>query len=163
MAKIDKRIRAGDRVRIVNPSFVVRVGYPKAVSDYHRQAKEQFGTHITEMLKPFYRAYDVNDRFYRRFLNDMAYLLARKDRFGGCTRQLHLEMREEFRGHIMHVQEMRTVATGEYYAPSGYGEDQWPGGLSNRKVHRLATVPVWRPFSSKMLEIEVINLEKVVD
>jgi mannose-6-phosphate isomerase class I len=53
MKKSDNIIRVGDTVKIVNPQFFVRVGYPKSVSEETEIVFEKHRIEIEEFLKKF--------------------------------------------------------------------------------------------------------------
>lgn len=156
-------IRVDDRVRIIRPVVVVRVGYPKAVSDYRNQAEKVFG--------PLLDANDFGGRIREKVLREVAYGLARQDGFGGRQRTLHTKEIPDILGQEFCVTGIRTVKTGTYYPPTGgrggYYGDEWdyePGGLSDEKTHRLVTgwyAPVFRRLMDPDIEIAVENLEKI--
>ena len=156
-------IRVDDRVRIIRPVVVVRVGYPKTVSDYLPEAEKKFRALLhTEGLR---------GRVIEKVLREIAYGLAKADGFGGRQRTLHIKEIPDILGQEFRVMGIRTVKTGIYYPPahgrSGwYGEeyDYEPGGLSDEKTHRLVTgwhPPVFRRMMDPDIEIAVENLEKI--
>lgn len=154
-------IRENDRVRIVVPKIVTRVGYPKAVKDYLAQAEERYGAQLRKDI--------THEWAVGKVLQQIAYGLAKTDGFGGRERSLHLEEKPELLGQEFTVSGIRTVQTGTYYPPSG-GYDAYngdydyePGGLMNMKAHRLATgfsIGYLR-FSDSLPEIPVAHLEKI--
>jgi hypothetical protein len=129
-------IRVGDRVKIVVPSIMLRVGYPKTVGDYEQAAKEAYGAQLWR---------DMSGRCAELAIRQIAYGLAKKDGFGGRARTMHLREVPELLGREFTVHSMRTVQTGTYYKPrsSGDGEDWEPGGLDDRQDHRLASGWGW--------------------
>lgn len=132
MSKI-KPIREGDRVRIVTPRVVVRVGYPKTVDDYVEAARRKYGDLLVE---------DMNKRCVDKALQQIAYGFAKADGFGGRERSLHCEDVPELAGQVFTVDGVRMVQTGTYYPPHAWvshcGEhDYEPGGLENMKARRL--------------------------
>lgn len=159
MGKRPNIIREGDRARIIVPKVVVRVGYPKAVSDYLETAKAKFGAALLE---------EIGERVTDQVLQKIAYGLALADGFGGRERSLHLKDVPDLLGQEFTVGRIRTVQTGTYYPPRGgydyYGDyDHEPGGLENMKARRLATgfmVANCTYLVSKS-EIPVEHLEKV--
>lgn len=157
MKKNPKLIREGDRVRIIIPKVVTRVGYPKAVKDYLDEAEKRYG----KLLR-----IDMSDWCAGKVLHQIAYGLAKADGFGGRERSLHLEDAPNILGQEFTVSGVRTVQTGRYYPPSGstsyYGEyDYEPGGLADMKARRLVTGFGWVQFTSDRLEIPVEHLEKL--
>jgi hypothetical protein len=171
--------RPGDRVRIVNPIVVIRCGYPKSVKDYVETAKLKNKDALDALLKPYY---PLHHTIRSKIENDLAYLEARGDKFGGRQRTLHTEVVESLRGTEGWVEKVRTVLTGTYYPPRRgsdyYGEDDEPGGLAHSVPHRLASLGTFAwlpqakptPLRAKLtplraalvaVEIEVCNLEKL--
>lgn len=128
-------IRLCDRVRVVIPKVVVRVGYPKAVVDYLEIARTKYGAQLR---------HDMGDHLVERALHQIAYGLAKTDGFGGNERSLHMKDCPELLGHEFNVSGIRTVLTGTYYPPYEHRDmsglpDYEPGGLTDRKAHRLVT------------------------
>lgn len=171
--------REGDAVRIINPEFVTRVGYPKSLDDYREEAGRRFGSDIVKIFTAIgARAYqssrgwrDANNLFeleptraFRRILSEFAHEMAKVDGFGGRERKLHTIRIPELQGQACNISRLRTVRTGMYYGPSGNGEDWEPGGLDDGETHRLAELifmPVPERFRSmeNRLEISTKNLE----
>lgn len=164
--------RLDDRVRIVTPTFVTRVGYPKAVSDYLPEVEEKFRPALLKLLEYDNEPTGKAGRALMKVYQELAYLLATEDGFGGKERSLHTVELPELVGQEFNVSAVKTVMTGTYYPPSGWysweGEyDFEPGGLSECKAHRLvqgfAQFGVWRrPENCPELWIEARCLEKVV-
>ena len=155
MKKNPNLIRENDRVRIVVPKIVTRVGYPKSVKDYVKVAEEKYGAQLRKDIK-------------WEWAVEIAYGLAKTDGFGGRERSLHFEEKPEILGQEFTVSGIRTVQTGTYYPPHSsqtyYGEyDYEPGGLANMKAHRLATGfgVFWHLYDGSRMEIPVAHLEKV--
>lgn len=160
MKKNPNIIRLNDRVRIVIPKVVVRVGYPKTVKDYLEAAEGKYGQQLR---------YDMGDFLAEKALRQIAYGLAKTDGFGGRERSLHMEDKPELLGQEFNVSGVRMVQTGTYYPPSGYtsyyGEyDYEPGGLADMKARRLVTgfSMGYLRVSDSLPEIPVEHLEKVV-
>lgn len=186
--QVDERIRAGDFVRVEVPKFVVRVGYPKSVQDYERELAEDpvYQRAISDLLvlttSDDQVWHDQGGRKHRsryRIEQEIAYLRAKRDGFGGPERSIHWVEYPEHQGMECTVEELRTVHTGRYYPPSGgrssagmFGEDEdWyePGGLSDMKRHRLARVNLYAPTAPlifrdndhRTLELPVYHLHKL--
>jgi len=170
------RVRVGDRVRVVDPHFVLRVGYPRSVRDYYAQVEQEQGAMLDALLKQY--GWKGVEKLYgasplsklagfpepeehprlvaarKMILHQLAYLRAVKDHFGGRQRSLHFVYAPKAAGHESTVASLRTVATGRYFPPSGGktydGDYDWePGGLSDQQAHRLATLdgyPLTQPW-----------------
>lgn len=175
-----KAIREGDVVRVIRPVFVTRVGYPKTVKDYLTNdvmlAAENF---IREFDPKIHRAHghlldstvDMN-RSAAAIAREIAYVLAKKDGFGGRERKLFIKKFPSAKGQEFYVDGVRTVKTGTYFPPSSsrdweHGYTEWEsGGLDDMQTHRLlrvstpvGLVELW-PFGINF-EIERKNVEFV--
>ncbi len=165
--------RVGDTVRVVVPSFVRRVGYPKSVADYlpavqeHAKALDAlFATLAPKKPRP-------GEHLRKGVEYELAHVLARQDRFGGTTRSIHLVDVPEYAGRVCRVVEMRTAMTGEYERGGGVGEDYEPNALANRKARRIAMLDIFLPAASgfaevtkgmgELLSIPIEHLEKVTE
>lgn len=133
MKKDPKIIRVGDTVIIKIPKSVKRVGYPKSKSDYTELAKL-----YVELSDFKYAHFKVKEKLVDAF----SYALLHRDHFGGAQRQIFFETRPSLEGQEAVVEKLRTVMTGVYFPPTGSGEDWEPGGLSQMKAHRLATLDI---------------------
>lgn len=161
-------IRAGDRVRVVDPRWVLRVGYPKTAADYlaatcerHEAAlREIYGYKATRPTLaatlavdfPGYKPPSAEERVskmpppLRRALWDLAYLACERDGFGGKERRVHLSApMPDWEGAEFEVASVRSAMEGDYFPPY-YGRNYWgesdnePGGLTNPRVRRLASM-----------------------
>jgi hypothetical protein len=167
MAKRPDIIREDDRVRVLVPRFVTRVGYPKQPSDYLDAARAKYGGQLAALLKDFHTA--KRDHIHARIEDDLAYLMAQADKFGGRERSLHWLELPDLKGVEMNVGRIITRTTGTYYSPSysrSYdGDDYEPGGLADMKRHRLAGVSSLGCFSKLnvpgQLWAPVEHLEKI--
>lgn len=172
--------RAEDVVRIVNPLFVTRVGYPwdkeyvkkNVITDDQRKA-------LTEMLekfhlRPSYFGFEGKgyfDNAFEKILDEMAYWVMKTQGFGGRERTIHTELREDCRGKLAKIISKRVVKTGEYFPSTSYydynGETEYePGGLRKEKTHVLLNLDIfsddgmWAMISSTdKMEIEECHVE----
>ena len=173
--------REGDFVRVVNPRFVTRVGYPKSVADYlptvykhdydvkvlllKMQNKEATALMLRTERGPGYKP--------TRLEWELAYFLAVKDKFGGNERSLHWNEYPEMAGKETRVLEVRSAMTGVRYAgcrgSTMFDDDHEPPALEDRKVHRIATLDLYRnlfdgttiTMATDRLRTTVDNLEQV--
>ncbi len=165
--------RIGDRVRIIEPRFVERVGYPlvwpmlmdefKAKLSQCRDAMRFLidGVPSEEALKFSLRACDEADAADKEFLKGLCMAAVRMRGFGGNERALHYYADgpyEHMRNCELTVTAKRVCKTGTRFAGhSSYsyeGEyDYENGGLSDEKTHTLLTV--------EYMEIEAANVELV--
>lgn len=140
-------IRVGDTVRILRDFPVERVGYPKAVKDYYEAVEQLSGPDLDQLFAKYFSIKRVGGRtdgMRRLFLHNLAYLLAKKDGFGGGERQLFMGESVDKVGRLGIVESIRTVKTGEYFGPSFcHNSYEWEaGGLAKEQTHKLCTVAV---------------------
>lgn len=167
--------RVDDKVRVIIPKFVKRVGYPKSVADYLSVVDAKGGSldalFASFGMLPFKRESEIK-RTRDKIRKELAYMLAKADGFGGRVRSIHLEEDLSFANAEARIVGVRTVTTGTYFPPSNVGGggydyyDEWePGGLDNEKRVRVASIQstAWtqdlRCFDDK--EIPVEYLEKL--
>lgn len=149
--KNPKVIRPGDTVKIIDPRFVTRCGYPLCADDLMVEAE---ATLVEKGLVP------VRQRNYRdgglaerrrdehNFIRKYAVLLLRKKGWGGDMRSLHFIDMPEHKDLVVKVNGKRIVQTGERVGPttsrsSGWDGDDYdydPGGLNDRKTHMLLSI-----------------------
>jgi hypothetical protein len=137
------------RVRIVNPEFVVRVGYPNTVLSYLPKAIELYDDKLREVLGNLWNTPRPGDtgvkyRLRRNTLHDIAHRLAKKDGFGGSARTVHTIRREALQGNVYTVMATKRVVTGIYYgghtSSSAFfaeHDDYEPPSLENAEHHLL--------------------------
>ena len=166
MSKRKNIIRVGDRIKILVPDVVVRVGYPLSKADMlEKQTPEQlkairdmfkaFGRHVYDEELPvisthgleLYHPGDV-DRLYEKIRYIMAGDMLAKARWGGRERTIHTYSLLPIKDKFAEVIGRRIVKTGTYFPASG-GMDYWgecdyePAGLANEKTHVLYTLNVY--------------------
>lgn len=155
----------GDRIKVINPIFVVRVGYPKTISDYaekinpeniQRFIKSEIEetSYVKAPINPLLEDKKPESFTYTRdypavvwrIQKEMGYWMAKKDGFGGRERTLHTVVLPEYKDKIYTILNKRVVKTGTYYGPCG-GYDSYsgeydydPGGLENMKTHILLSI-----------------------
>jgi hypothetical protein len=156
-------IRARDRVVVINPLNVVRVGYPKELKDYLPEVVEKYRPQLLDMMKA---CGDFGST--EKMEHELAYSLAKKDGFGGVERTLHVELREDLRGREFFVQEVKTRYAGNYchgvnvYSHWDGEVDYEPACLSDSKAHRICELGFFfGKDGAYNVRIEAINLEKV--
>lgn len=136
----------GDKVRIIVPKFVVRVGYPKLVKDYEAEAERRSGPALEEAMRAAgVRAYARDSKHWKVMVREIAYLMARADGFGGKERAIFWDEKPEYERATATVREIRTVHTGTYRSPWSYtnydGEyESDSGGLRDEVRHRILRV-----------------------
>jgi hypothetical protein len=142
-------IRVNDIVKIVTPEIFIRCGYPFD----QIAATDHLVDHYAEDVQALITKIDPNAKYPRRFgsgkdfrdlCGRIARIVATRDGFGGWTRSLHTERKEEWTGLRCQVRAKKVHKTGNYFPPTGGDEWYEPGGLDNEKTHVILTVsPIW--------------------
>ena len=184
MKKLDPKVfRYGDTVKIINPEFFVRCGYPLTLEDAkERLVSQKQREMICALLNENYcidkigyaeptiddlSFRDVDSHsFYHKILDEVAYFQLYKARFGGSERKIYTKRLDNLLNHEAVVISKRTVKTGTrvngYYDEDGGS----PPYLSQEKTHIILTVNVnttekdsWAGYSTE--EIEAKNVIKL--
>lgn len=172
MEKKASIIRVYDKVKVINPEFFVRCGYPKCQKDEMKTVYREFGPQIKAMIcsNRGDRLFEGEDRLFEKVCREIAYARLRNTGFGGPNRSIYTERLEEHMGECFSVVGIRFCKTGEYYPPSRstYESDDYdPGGLCDEKTHKILSLsPLAKRLASgffmgdKPLMIEASNVEK---
>lgn len=174
--------KVGDRVKIINPEIILRVGYPldkKAVKTTVFKADQK--NEIRNLINKFgfySSAFPGSDRaklFDFSYFDDifdqiedvLAYFTLRKLGFGGRERTLHTVIYPELKDQIGFISDKNVVKTGTYEYGRAYSEiDYDPPYLSNVKSHvilYLGNIIIPEKYLSYncALAIEDKNVERV--
>lgn len=155
-------IRVGDKVEIVDPLPVLRVGYPRTVTSYEAEGERLCGPEMHALNEK------AGGGIRCELQRLVALRLARADKFGGTERNLHhAAPREDLRGRVGRVDLVRTRMVGHYddgERPSD--SDGTPNyeapSLRVRRAHRLAEVFITHGDDAPdLLWFEVERLRKV--
>lgn len=129
-------LRVGDRIEVISPHVVSRVGYPKCHADFLVEVQQTHRAAVEALFK--------TERMRHRAYSALAYEALDLAHFGGRERQVHTVEKDGIVGHTATVKHARTVVTGKYYPPyharSYYDDVSEPGGLDDRKYVRLVTI-----------------------
>jgi len=174
-----KRIvfHVGDKVRVIEPLQVIRVGYPLTKTDALDAVEKEYGDEIRNFMcsvgaaqadDTFFSSPEYDPRLYGDLLNAMASRYLRVKGYGGKERKVYTEVNERLRATSgWTVISKRHVKTGIYCSGSysgGYdGEPDYdPPYLSNEQTHTLLTIepPDWK-LSLTAIEIEAMNVAKM--
>jgi hypothetical protein len=152
-------IKVGDRVRILEPKFVGRVGYPLIYGMLMDEVEND--PKVIEALSILDVRGGQNVPHYLHIA--IAKLRVEQRNFGGRERTIHYEadgvFQEYARGAVCEVTGRRVVKTGTYYpasrggSSSDYDWEPEPGGLADCKTHVL--------LRTSFGEIEACNVELV--
>lgn len=153
--------KVGDVVRITNPLFVVRVGYPwnkqyvieNIITPEQKKALDIMFEAYELRAPEGYAQLDVPsgivEKIREKIVDELAYGLLHKHRYGGRVRQIHTEVKEKWKDKPARVIGKRVVKTGEYIPGHG-GYDYYNGGydydppyLANEKTHVLLKLDIF--------------------
>lgn len=162
LRKLDPNIiRVDDTVKIINPVFVTRCGYPLGIIDMEKEIEEQFGKAIDDLMNKVGGIVidDLRDKFgrndspvirkrnkiFHNIIREMAYIRLQAKNYGGKERTLHTKIIEELKGKETRVVRIQIVKTGIYESATGgfdyYGESEYePAYLINPKTHKILTL-----------------------
>lgn len=164
--------KVGDTARVVIPKVVVRVGYPKAVSDYEKEVEDRFGADIASIFSKLSMGTTLYTNTKAKVVHELAYMLAKQSRFGGPIRSVHLKDMPEAAGQKFYIYQLKTFMEGRYHPGSGGSyehsyDDGEPPSLSVTRAVRVAYGQLERPPSifsragapSDLIRIPVAHLE----
>jgi len=155
--KLDpKIIQVGDRVKVINPILVIRVGYPLCIDDCVGDVEKFFGNNVEDLIYSALNGDELikNDkielnnnirksRSFRRIIRELAYYRLKGKKFGGSERKLFTKVFEPIRNRIYSVTNVLMKRSGTYNSSSG-GFDYWngeydyePAYLSGGKSHKI--------------------------
>lgn len=163
--KLDpKIIRAGDKVKIVNPEVFVRCGYPLCKADLKEEIYQHYGKLIEDIMysvgkgnklisrneESLFPAADIMiDPFNNKFIDELASIRLRAKKFGGNERKIFTKRYEDLKDKVFYVRGTRFVQTG-FYVPGDssqyYSEydDFTPPYLDKAKTHKILIIDLTR-------------------
>jgi hypothetical protein len=163
-----KVYRKGDTVRIVTPEFFVRCGYERNLSSEIDVVLEKFTAGIQGLMLEAgvpeesrtcrHRETTVGRVLYR-IAAELAHARLQESGYGSKTRKIYTAEEPEYAGRKATVWGKKTVKTGRYYAPYGWGDDYEPGGLDNEQTHVILYVQVGTTSTFKWIEAK--NVEAI--
>lgn len=189
MPKLDPNIiRVGDKVKIVNPEFFDRCGYPMSLKSAIDEVSNKFKPQIMKLLSAMFKeslsekhydremlekdldmlmAYNPYNRHFEEIAKAAGSVWIKSNGYGGDERRIYTKICEDYRGKIAIVDSIRMVKTGDYVPASG-GNDYWgesdyePAYLTNQKSHKILSIFYPRLISTgEYNEIEEIHVEKI--
>lgn len=137
-------IRIGDKVRVLRPRYIRRIGYPLIWYDLVDEVEKD--PRVGDALRAL--GY-TGKKVPRDFQVAVAKLRVQERGFGGRVRSIHHEepgVFGHFAGVTSEVYAKRLAKTGVYFPPrsgvSHYDGEQWyePGGLDECKTHIILTI-----------------------
>lgn len=169
-----ERIRKGDRVRVVNPEFFVRCGYPKCLDGESKVVLEKFGGVINGMIwEDASASVRLRDgHLLTKVCRELAYARLKASGFGGQERTIHTKRIDDLAGREFVVCGVKFCKTGTYVHGGScgeYGEEYDPPYLDGEKTHKILSLayPAKNPPGNGFfmsfeanLSIEAANVEK---
>lgn len=150
-----KPFRPDDRVTIINPLVVVRVGYPLGIEDGEKFVRENKMDEISRLAS--------SEKARCAIVRAMAVEWLQEKGFGGRERAIHTKIDESLRGKSCRIIELRNRVCGTYRPgySGGYFDpyDTESPELKNRTFHRIAELDIISDETSRFAKIEIVNLE----
>ena len=114
--KASKVFKIGDKVKIITPEIVKRVGYPLCLDDVRgevTQYSEKIRSFLMDVDAPWYnsKALFVIEGAIEKAL---AYGILSKKEFGGKERSIHVEKKLEILDSVGEIVDKKIVRTGGY-------------------------------------------------
>lgn len=129
-------IRPGDVVKIVNPEFFIRCGYPLSLKDgikliMEDEKDKEYFEKLCNRFGIMGRSLASLDNIrlpkdYYKILDILAYWKIRRKGFGGNERKIYTRRVEEAKGHEFEVSRKKMVVTGSYV--HGHEDREWESG-----------------------------------
>ena len=165
-------IRVGDTVRIINPAFFLRCGYPLSYEDAVNVINASLTSEIYSLLNKVPGL--STERYYHEFVRDLtagnierelAKLYLKLNRYGGRERKIYSEIIDQLKGREAVVHRKFVKYTGTYYP--GYRASAWDDGdesepayLGNAKAHVILVLGLLQ-YDGNNYRIEQENVEKL--
>lgn len=178
MSKRKDVIHIGDKVRIINPEMVVRVGYDFTFEKAIPVVEEKYSPQILQFMESIgfnqgmFSARLKDKKLFRDIVNSIAYAVVGESFRCGNERKIYTEKQPYLTDMEFKVHHKYVVRTGQYYPSSG-GYDSFSGeydyecgGLSKPKNHiilNLTTDDEIRAYDvpKYYMAIESCNVEKL--
>lgn len=159
-----------DNIRIVNPVFFERCGYPLCLeteaSKLTTEKRESIGKFMNDHGIPssFLEQSAIYNKVFDKIVSALAYGILHHKRFGGRTRSIHTKERPKYKGTTAAIVRMFRCKTGEYVPGRPYsnldGDEYDPPYLDNEKTHQIFELDLLDE-EHRPLKIEVCNVELV--
>jgi len=167
-------IRVGQVVKVVNPAFFVRCGYPMTFKEETKRIETEHERRIVDFFRESGIPLTIlpgewTHRAVRRVAEAMAYESCKQKGWGGRERTIHTHRIEAHAGVEFTVQAVRFVKTGVYEPMvTCWTDDGWepePAYLGNERTHRILRTTIIDSLPGSLypdtLEIEAANCEAV--
>jgi len=122
--------RVGDKIRIVNPEFVKRVGYPmdfgEVMSEFYCKNKELIEKVSEDLLLKIYHHFPYEGdfgKFIEAIVKVCASEIMRKECYGGAKRDIYTIDIPGLRNNVLTVTSRKIVSTGYRSGVTGSQDD----------------------------------------
>lgn len=140
--------RVGDKVRVLEPEFFVRCGYPMEIAAEFEKFKKNYQEEIWEFLekvnlvkRPTQIFQTLPQQIFQSIARESAYWSCKTNKFGGNERKIYTKRITEAKDQIFKVVSKSRVITGTYNrAYQGYEGEFEPPYLSNSKTHIILSI-----------------------
>lgn len=172
------KIKVGDHIKVINPEFFVRCGYPLCLADVREKLGKDLGTKIDDFVDEVMgctitdRRFIIDDRKNREVYNRILTALSRfymvQNRFGGSERKIFTKSFPDRKGKTFVVHKKSVKITGYYVKGwsdiSYYGDGEYqPPYLENQKRHNLLHLSVETLDSNIFSVLEAMSKFELVD
>lgn len=153
------KYKVGDVVKVIDPTFVVRVGYPftpaMAYAELNTSTNRQL---LIDMMHevgvdPYYNTHrgEVMTQPVHNMLDKLSYELVRTRNFGGPDRTLHTQKFPDMKDCYFRVEYLKRTVTGTRVSGTWCGEEWEPATMENAKHHQL--IGLWLPISGDHMHV----------
>lgn len=166
-------IKVGDKVQIINPVIITRIGYDFTYEDACKEVLENYTEDISTLLRKTGFKFKLMNNYAwekaeKKIVGAIAYNLVGTKIKTGNERKLYTEINENLRDVIVTVTAKKNVKTGIYYPavcsePTSFGGDYDydPGGLKDPKTHVVLTINTGNRYTEYDILIEQSNVKKI--
>ena len=143
MVKKVTSINIGDKVKIINPQFFKRCGYPLSLEKAVDHVRDNYNKEIVDLLKSiteipetyYFKNIPLNHYNKNNIIKEFALAYMKAKNYGGNTREIETFTAEEYTNLVFTVIDKKIVKTGIYSKSHGGLDDYNPPQLINQKSH----------------------------
>lgn len=141
---IKRKYKIGDRVRIMNPEFFIRVGYPLTLDDAYENIEGDWKSLIQKINQNSPNYFKITEKMKFQLRRDLAYSYLQTKSFGGNERKLYTVKLDNphYYYEYFTIVSKKVVKTGKYGYEQVDDEDydycrcpSFKPVLTNQKTH----------------------------
>ncbi len=163
-------IRVGDTVRIINPTFFLRCGYPMSFEEAFNKVYNSMFEDVRNLVNKIpclenFKNDQAIDWAEIKIEKELAKLYLKLNHYGGRERKIYSEIIDQLKGRETVVCRKFVKYTGTYYP--GYQASAWDDGdesepayLGNSKAHVILVLDLLQ-YDGNNYRIEQENVEKL--